>query len=43
MGGGVLLALFATLVSLNDWRIGTLFGIGAAMGLVLYHAAFGFN
>jgi len=38
-----LLELFATLVSLNGWRIGTLFGIGAVMGLVLYHAAFGFT
>lgn len=36
------MALFAYLVALNGWRIGTLFGIGAAMGLVLYHAAFGF-
>lgn len=41
--GMALLALFATLVSLNGWRIGTLFGIGAVMGLVLYHAAFGFT
>ena len=27
----------------GGWRIGTLFGIGALMGLVLYHAAFGFT
>lgn len=37
------MALFAVLISLNGWRIGVLFGIGAAMGLVLYHAAFGFT
>ncbi len=35
--------LFAYFISLNGWRIGTLFGIGALMGLVLYHAAFGFT
>lgn len=41
--GGALLALFAYIIFLNGWRIGTLFGIGALMGLVLYHAAFGFT
>jgi uncharacterized membrane protein YedE/YeeE len=38
-----LLAVFAYVVALNGWRIATLFGLGSLMGLVLYHAAFGFT
>ncbi len=41
--GAVLLGVFVYLIALNGWRIATLFGIGALMGLVLYHAAFGFT
>ncbi|NKB56034.1 MAG: YeeE/YedE family protein [Alphaproteobacteria bacterium] len=43
IAGCALLGLFAYAVALNGWRIATLFGIGALMGLVLYHAAFGFT
>lgn len=38
-----LLAVFAYVIALNGWRIATLFGLGSLMGLVLYHAAFGFT
>jgi len=41
--GGLLLALGLWQLSDLGWRQAALYGVGAALGVVLYHAAFGFT
>jgi uncharacterized membrane protein YedE/YeeE len=41
--GAVLLGAVAFLIAPEGWRLPALFAIGAVMGFVLYHAAFGFT
>ena len=41
--GLALIGLMTWQLAPDGWRIVTLFGLGALMGLVLYHAAFGFS
>ncbi len=41
--GAVLLGAVAFLMAPESWRLPALFAIGAVMGFVLYHAAFGFT
>ncbi|MEM8915902.1 MAG: YeeE/YedE family protein, partial [Pseudomonadota bacterium] len=43
IGGLILIAGMAALSAHYGWRQGTLFLVGGALGVTLYHASFGFT